>query len=160
MKLKLLSAIFSLIFFYSCKEQKKQTSPNVPATKTETNASEVNRKAESIECFGYAKAGDTIFLSIRNKKDNFLEGDLVYALNEKDKNRGNIYGHWKGDSLFADYEFTSEGITSVREVFFLKTDSGMIEGHAPVAVRNSKTVFSNHNFSLNNKIILKRTDCR
>lgn len=159
MKLKLLSAVLTLILFYSCKEQKDQTQPAVPGVKTETKASEVEGNAESIECFGYASAGDTIFISIKNKKDSFLEGDLVYSLNEKDRNRGNINGHWKGDSLFADYEFTSEGKTSVREVFFLKTDSGMIEGYAPVAVKSNKTVFSNHNFSLNNKMILKRTDC-
>lgn len=161
MKLKSLSAIFIIIIFCSCKEQNEQTKIAAPAKNSSISTTgQAERKPESIECFSYARTGDTIFISIRNKEDFFLEGDLVYSLSEKDKNRGSIYGQWKGDSLFADYEFTSEGKTSVREIFFLKTDSGMIEGHAPVTMRNDKTVFNNHNFSLNNKMILKRTDCR
>lgn len=114
---------------------------------------------EKIECFSYSGEKDTIFMSLHIKDNSIVEGDLIYSLYEKDKNKGSFRGTLKGDSLFADYKFISEGKTSTREVFFLKTESGIIEGYAPVEGTESKTVFSDHNFKFDNSRTLKRIDC-
>ena len=115
---------------------------------------------KKIECFGYSKNRDTIYMALHITDDSLVEGNLSYSLYEKDQNKGELRGRLSNDSLFADYSFESEGKTSVREVFFVRTDSGFVEGFTNSEERNSKFVFTDKNFKLNNSFPLKRMDCR
>ncbi len=74
---------------------------------------------------------------------NLVTGELVYDYFEKDKNTGTIKGEMKGDTLFAEYMFMSEGINSVREVAFLKKGDSWIEGYGDVEEQTGKIVFKN-----------------
>ncbi len=78
---------------------------------------------------------------IRN--GNLVTGELVYDYFEKDKNTGTIKGEMKGDTLFAEYIFMSEGINSVREVAFLQKGDDLIEGYGDVEEQTAKIVFKN-----------------
>lgn len=64
---------------------------------------------------------DSIFLQL-HIDNNIVNGDLEYKRFEKDRNKGTIKGMFRGDTLFADYTFMSEGVMSVREVMFLKKE--------------------------------------
>jgi hypothetical protein len=57
---------------------------------------------------------------------------LTYNIFEKDGNMGSLRGRVIGDTILAAYTFQSEGVTSVREVAFLKKDSILVEGFAPM----------------------------
>ena len=72
-----------------------------------------------VKCYGSYADKDSVFLKIIYEGDR-VNGDIVYRLFEKDKNVGNFEGTLHGDTVFAVYNFFSEGRTSTREVAFLK----------------------------------------
>src|SRR5262245_47591682 len=93
-----------------------------------------NRSAEnnidepaSQECDIFQQNGSEVFLQIIDT-DGAISGNLQYAFKEKDKNTGTISGRMKGDTLFATYTFTSEGVQGTRDVVFLKSENSFIEG--------------------------------
>ncbi|MGN6354327.1 MAG: hypothetical protein ACTHLB_13110 [Parafilimonas sp.] len=99
--------------------------------------------AETIsECYENINGKDTVFLSIFSQS-KVITGSLVYNYYEKDKNSGTIKGNMYGDTLIADYIFSSEGITSTREVAFLKRESAFIEGYGDMREEGGKMVFTN-----------------
>ncbi len=61
--------------------------------------------------------------------DSAVSGTLEYHLYEKDRNKGAIKGIRRGNLIFADYSFASEGVTSVREVVFKLEEGKLIEGY-------------------------------
>ncbi len=70
-------------------------------------------------CFVYTSAKDTVNLNLQSS-GNIVTGNIAYNYFEKDKNTVTIEGTLKGDTLFAEYKFMSEGMESIREVVFLK----------------------------------------
>lgn len=85
---------------------------------------------------------DTILMNLTIKGNQILSGKLIYNFYEKDKNEGTLIGELKGDTLLADYTFMSEGISSVRQVVFLKKGNTYIEGYGDVVEEASgKVVF-------------------
>ena len=99
--------------------------------------------AESISsCYENINGKDTVFLSIFNKS-KIITGSLNYNYYEKDKNSGTLRGNMYGDTLLAEYIFKSEGITSIREVAFLKQGDSFIEGYGDVEEQYGKMVFKN-----------------
>ena len=77
-------------------------------------------------CYLYAVNQDTIRLRI-TIADKAVNGSLIYNFYEKDRNIGTIRGTHSGDTIRAEYEFRSEGMTSTREVIFLKKKKSLID---------------------------------
>jgi hypothetical protein len=120
----------------------------------------VNQTTVSGEfCYGHSKKRNTILLHII-QEGTVVSGDLVYKLPEKDKNSGIIKGEMHGDTLFANYEFMSEGVISDREVAFLKTHDGMVEGYGEMKDENGKMIFKNRSALNFSGTVLKRMDCK
>jgi hypothetical protein len=116
-----------------------------PATTEQKEVMEAPSVYEAITgklCFAYDHEDDLIGLTIQMTGNSFT-GQLAYAYREKDRNAGTIVGQMKGDTLIADYTFSSEGRRSVREVVFLKRGDTLIEGFGDVEQRDGKTVFKN-----------------
>ena len=90
--------------------------------------------------YSYQQNGDTITLqlTVDGTKAN---GNLLYGLNEKDRNSGTFVGEIKDGVLLADYTFSSEGILSERQIAFKLTDTSAIEGYGDVQEINGKMVF-------------------
>lgn len=164
MKFKSLSVLVFILSILACKEQEEK-----PETEEE-NSTIVNNEVDSIappretsiptrQCYLYDENGDTITLEME-QTDTRISGSLAYLWAEKDQNTGSISGEIKGDTIFADYTFTSEGKESVREVVFLKKDDQLLEGYAPITERNGKTVFESENFDFEKSPVLGRTDCK
>ncbi len=84
---------------------------------------------------------------------------LTHNFYEKDKNTGTIQGELKGDTLIADYSFVSEGVSSVREVVFLKKGSELVEGYGDADQVDNKLVFKNRSTLNFSGITLKPTAC-
>lgn len=74
---------------------------------------------------------------------NVVNGSITYNYFEKDKNEGIFEGRLNGDTLIANYTFSSEGMQSHRQVAFLLRDSVALEGFGPVEEQAGKMVFTN-----------------
>lgn len=90
--------------------------------------------------YSYQQNGDTITLQL-TVDGTRANGNLMYALNEKDRNSGTFVGEIKDGVLLADYTFSSEGILSERQIAFKLTDTSAIEGYGDVQEINGKMVF-------------------
>ncbi len=144
----------SLVIFASCNTEKKQESSTKTEVKTETETTQTET------CYQYTKDSSTIKLNLV-MKDDLVTGNLIYDFYQKDKNQGTIKGTLKSDTLFADYTFMSEGIESVREVVFLKTADGFVEGYGEIDDKDGKVMFKNRNtITFANDAILKETACQ
>ena len=126
-------------------------------------ASRTEEKPESkndsvlYKCYGSYTDKDSVFLKIIYEGDR-VNGDIVYKLFEKDKNIGNFKGTLHGDTVFAVYNFFSEGRTSTREVAFLKKSDMLIEGFGPMDA--SGTRFKNKGEVDFAGIVLQAEGCR
>jgi hypothetical protein len=139
----------SMLIFAACNHEQKQesTKTDVKTTQTET-------------CYQHTKDSSTIRLNIFIK-DNTVTGNLTYDYYQKDKSQGTIKGELKSDTLFADYTFMSEGIESVREVIFLKTVNGWVEGYGEIDDKAGKVFFKDKNkITFDNNAVLKEVPCQ
>ena len=95
------------------------------------------------------------------QNSNNVNGELHYHLKEKDANMGTISGIFIGDTLFGDYTFKSEGMTSVREAIFVRKGNTMVQGMGEMEERNNKQCFKNPKaLSFDNSIVLEKIDCQ
>ena len=102
---------------------------------------------------------DSIFLKIE-QFPNVVSGTLEYKFYEKDNNSGEINGKMNGDTLVADYTFSSEGIKSIRQVAFVIKEDLVIEGYGEMEDKNGKMVFKNlQKLNFNTNTNLKKSTC-
>lgn len=129
-------------------------------TEKKADQSLVQSETESEkECFQYIENKDTVSISLEII-ENKIKGSLTYNLYEKDRNDGTITGEVKGDTLVLDYLFKSEGVSSLREVVFLKRNNQLIEGFGETTDSGSKVVFNNRSkLNFDSSIVFTATDC-
>lgn len=110
-------------------------------------------------CYSYSKDSNNVLMHI-TIVDNLASGNLLFEYYQKDKNSGVINGEMKGDTLFADYTFMSEGIKSVREIAFLKKGDEWTESFGELEEQAGKMVFKNKpRLKFESKISLTKTEC-
>jgi hypothetical protein len=144
--MKFIFFISAITVFISCNKQN-------PASKGEDDLIEMET------CYRYINNKDTIQLNARIQ-DSTVTGTLVYKLFEKDKNEGTIQGYMDGDLIIADYVFTSEGTSSIRQVVFKKTNNGLIEGYGDIVTVNKRTKFKSiDSLHFNNSSPLQKSNC-
>ena len=149
--LSLLLLIATLLV--ACKKEEK---PEIP--KPVLPSKEIT--SNSLACYSYIKEKDTIQANLIIQSEK-VGGDLIYKLFEKDKNTGTIAGIMKGDTLFAEYTFMSEGTSSIREVAFLRKKNQLIEGYGDMKDVAGKMVFKDKkSLNFTGSIILKETPCK
>lgn len=153
-KLNLILIAFGTIFI-SCNNKAKVNSEipvSPPAPVTETLG---------VKCYSLLANRDSVSMQLNINANNEVNGKLTYIPYQKDKSEGTIVGNIKGDTLIADYTFTSEGKSSVRQVVFLKKDSKYIEGSGTVLASNEKTVFTDlTKVKFDGKTVLDEVDCK
>lgn len=131
--MKQLFFVFVTLFTLACNNTTKE---NAVADSTGTT-----RTGESPDrCYAYLTDKDTVKMQLVLDGKN-ASGDLSYRLYEKDSNTGTLSGTMQGDTLIADYTFSSEGVQSVREVRFLKQDDMLVEGTGDMEEVNGKMVY-------------------
>jgi len=129
---QLVFAAATLLLLAACREQASQTA-EAPATAATPSPA-------GPQCYAYTTAKDTVHLTLATTQPT-VTGQLSYRYSEKDRNEGTIRGAMYGDTLRAEYTFQSEGVSSVREVVFLRRGSGFVEGYGDVVERGGATVF-------------------
>ena len=131
-------------------------------TKTTADSSATNISAVQPPqrmCFLGVTGKDSIKLSVQLDGTN-VSGNLDYLMAEKDSNTGTIIGNMHGDTLFADYNFASEGQQSIRKVAFLLQDSVAVPGYGDMIDNNGKMDFKDHaKISFAKKSAMKAVEC-
>ncbi|MBL0740273.1 hypothetical protein [Chryseolinea lacunae] len=122
-----------IVLFAACQPRKEQSS--------ETTATPSQSAVLQSGCYAFHKGGSTIQLDLEVNGER-ASGQLLYSLEEKDKNTGTIHGTAKGNTLDVYYVFLSEGITSTREVIFQLTDSALVEGIGNHEERNDTSFYA------------------
>ena len=78
-----------------------------------------------------------------------------------DKNAGTIAGEMRGDTLIANYTFTSQGKQSVREVVFLKKGNKFLEGVGEVTLDGPKTLFADRSkLTFGESVVFSKVACK
>lgn len=131
---------------------------NQKTDKKENDKTAAGADTESAACYAYIGNKDSVLLHVY-VKDKMVTGELSYNFYEKDKNTGTIEGGMKGDTLIADYSFVSEGVSSVREVVFLKKGNQLVEGHGDADQVGNKLVFKNRSTLNFSGLVLQTTPC-
>jgi hypothetical protein len=156
MKKVILLGVVYMTVFVSCKKEKE--TEETPIAPEEI----VVEETVSEECYSTIIKKDTISMSLNVKGNQIASGKLSYKFFEKDKNEGTLVGEIKGDTLFAEYTFMSEGVSSIREVAFLKKGNTYVEGYGDVVDDNKgKVTFKDaKQLKFEGNIILSKVDCK
>ena len=154
MKKVILLGLILMSVFISCKKENEEVS--IPSEKI------VVKESVSEECYRAILKKDTISLSLNLKNGQLSSGNLSYDFYEKDKNTGTIVGEIKGDTLYADYTFVSEGTSSVREVAFLKKGNTYVEGFGDVIDDNKgQVIFKDRKqLKFDGNVVLSKVACQ
>jgi hypothetical protein len=136
---------------------KKKEGVSVPQLKVEAPVETVAK-----QCYQAIIEKDTITLTATINSVNQFEGELDYSYYQKDKSFGTVLGNVKGDTIFADYTFQSEGKTSIRELVFLKKGpNSLVEGYGEVLELNGKMVFKDKsNIKFDGNVVYNQVDCK
>ena len=126
MKKLIITGILGILVF-SCKKQEKQEKNTVKKDTSEIANQPIDTLGAKNFCYMKVIGKDTI---VANFDDNLgtITGKLMYKNHEKDSSKGNISGFRSGDTLKLTYEFTAEGTTSKRDIYFLQKDNSLFEG--------------------------------
>jgi hypothetical protein len=127
------------------------------ATVTETVVEEPVSMTSG-ECYLVVIGKDSIIMQI-DVENNSVTGHLHYRFQEKDKSGGTLFGNLRGDTLIADYKFMSEGMESEREVAFLKSGEGFVEGYGDIEEQGSRMVFKDIRTLKFDGQQMQRADC-
>lgn len=159
MKAIIIGSVTALLLLNACQEK-----PSADTEKTASDNLVTAPKAveppPAKQCYTYFSTKDTITV-ILNGPDSALTGSMVYAISGKDKNLGTLKGKMSGDTLFADYTFQSEGVTSVRELAFIKKEGKLLEGYGPVDEKGNRAFFTDKSkIQFTGNIPLTAENCR
>ncbi|MBG6109522.1 hypothetical protein IWX84_000381 [Flavobacterium sp. CG_9.10] len=156
MKKVLVLSLVLMSILVSCKKEKEVEVVPVAPEKIAVEES------ISEECYSGTIKKDTISMNLIVKGNQVTSGKLSYNFYEKDKNEGTLVGEIKGDTLLADYTFMSEGVSSVRQVVFLKKGNTYVQGFGDVVDDNKgKVAFKDRKqLKFDGKTVLSKVECK
>ncbi len=94
-------------------------------------------------CYMKLLQRDTMILHLEQNGDD-VTGKMIFDNYQKDGSSGTVHGKVKGDVIQLWYNFTSEGMNSVMELFFRKQDKGVVRGIGPVDAKKDTAYFTDH----------------
>ena len=134
--------LFLLVLFFfgmiNCKHKPEDHSGSLSR---DTTSMEHSDDVPVINCYEKISNLDTFRLRVEFFEGR-VTGTLAYLFHEKDSNIGDYEGRMHGDTLVADYIFSSEGLTSVRQVAFRIDDQTAQEGYGEMKDIDGKMSFS------------------
>lgn len=124
-----------------------------------TTPSNVDEKpfADLAGCYMKIIGRDTAILMLEQKGAT-LSGKMLYDNYEKDGSRGIVKGKEDGEIIKLWYDFNSEGMHSIMEVYFKKENGRLLRGIGDMHVKTDSTYFiSGINYS--DKEAFNKVDC-
>jgi hypothetical protein len=108
-------------------------------------------------CYMKIVGRDTAILMLEQKGKEF-SGKMIYDNYEKDGSRGTVTGKDDGEIIKLWYDFNSEGMHSVMEVYFKKETGRLLRGVGSMDAKTDTTYFiSGINYS--DKEAFNKVDC-
>ena len=108
-------------------------------------------------CYMKIVGRDTAILLLE-QKGNVFTGKMLYDNYEKDGSRGTVHGKEEQQIIKLWYDFDSEGIHSVMEVYFKKENGKLLRGIGDMDAKTDTTYFiSGINYS--DKEAFTKVDC-
>lgn len=117
--------IIIVVMLFACNTVSKQNEDAKVDSAGAGSATTVSLTGE--HCYSFVAAKDTYALKI-NIVDKRVNGTAVYQNYEKDSSHGTVEGEIEGDIIHLWYHFQSEGMNSVRELFFKKEGDQLVSG--------------------------------
>lgn len=155
MKKMMMATAADLLLLSACHDQATNKETNTDTIKGPENTTMMPVSS----CYASTSNGDSVQMKV-DVFEKVVTGTLQYNWKEKDDNKGEYEGVMKGDTLFADYRFMSEGKESTRQVAFLIKDGTATEGYGDVEEKDGKTVFKNPSaLQFGKDIVLSKTQC-
>lgn len=157
---RIIVSIFVSIVVFGCKkkdETQKDANLEVPVMEASTTESLISDSELEMGCYMYKRADNMINFEI-TKNQNPIEGNLTYALAQKDKNVGTFKGNIKDNKLVGIYTFSSEGVESKRQVAFLLKDKRLVQGDGELNA-DGNMFLDVSTVSYSSEMPLNKTDC-
>lgn len=118
-------------------------------------------QASSIQgCYVAHLAQDVYTLEVQSEKAGVFTGTLEFDNFQKDSSSGTYTGTYKDDILLGTYSFASEGMNSVMQVAFKKTEEGFIRGFGPVKTEGDTVKFMDANQLSYEPPVFEAVSCR
>lgn len=126
----------------SCNNKQANDQQGANESSDTGNVSPVNEKpaADISGCYIKITGRDTAILKIE-QRGNELSGKMLYDNYEKDGSNGIVKGKEEGEILKLWYDFNSEGMHSVMEVYFKKENGRLLRGIGDMDVKPDTTYF-------------------
>jgi len=126
----LASLLFTTSLIYACNQEQSQ----LPSGKVDSTMTKV--------CYVAVDKSDTVLLTIINKT-NSIEGNLTFHYTKGITYKGTLKGLMHGDTLLADYNFTTgDGKWRRNPVALLKRNGGLILGVGIIETAWGRNYFS------------------
>lgn len=138
---------FLLLLLYACNNRSTSTEVEDAATAGSVHAGAADTLVTGVQpfvltgCYEMTMKKDSAFLDLQ-VEDTLVSGTLDFNFFEKDRNRGTLKGVLRNDRILADYTFSSEGVTSVREVIFLIKNGTLLNAYGALKEQGGKLVFA------------------
>lgn len=136
-----------------------QSGASKPSDTSKTTAPKTGEMpvADLAGCYMKIIGRDTAILTLEQKGKEF-SGKMLYDNYEKDGSRGTVKGKEDGEIIKLWYDFTSEGMHSVMEVYFKKEVGRLLRGVGSMDAKTDTTYFiSGINYS--DKEAFNKVDC-
>lgn len=146
----------------SCKSnmqtnEESSASTSSDASKTTPPKTGERSAEDPAGCYMKIIGRDTAILMLEQKGKEF-SGKMLYDNYEKDGSRGTVKGKEDGEIIKLWYDFNSEGMHSVMEVFFKKETGRLLRGVGSMDAKTDTTYFiSGINYS--DKEAFNKVDC-
>ena len=153
--------LYFLVFWYSLGCNDTNNTVEKPgddrSAKSEKAVLTKNENQGLPGCYMKITGRDTAILMLE-QKGNSLSGKMLYDNFEKDGSRGTVNGMEDKEIIKLWYEFKSEGMHSVMEVYFKKENGRLLRGVGDMDVKTDTTYFiSGINYS--DKEAFNKVDC-
>ena len=132
-------AILLLTFLFACND-----AGNNDQTTVDTDSSKQDPPVEPApvyDCYRSVLKRDTMVACLL-VRGNDVTGRLTFDNFEKDGSSGDVHGTINKDTIKLWYDFHSEGMKSVMEVYFLKDGSKLFRGIGDVATKGDTAYLS------------------
>ncbi len=110
------------------------------------------------QCYLFVAAKDTYALKL-NMIDTLVKGTAVFKNFEKDSSHGTVEGTVNGDIIRLWYHFQSEGMNSVRELYFKKEGDKLVSGISDEATRADTAYVADAKAVVYNGPVYMKEDC-
>ena len=150
---KTILMLVAVVSLFACRQKKVELSGDEDVQQEVSTTPQQN-------CYQYINGKDTAMFTL-NTDGKKATGDLSYSWFQKDKNIGTITGEFHGDTIIANYNFTSEGKQSMRQVVFLKQGDKLTEGVGEVELDGANTLYRDLSMlTFEETVVLTKVPCK